>query len=231
MKTTKSNKKNDLVGSSIKSSFDRLLNDNIFRGLLVLLLIGFIVYIPLVSIQYYLRSEIVYANTVELSSDASIEKVSYVNENGKVFLENGNSIEKVENGYVVLLYGNDFWYSMNEGILATPMTLNQSITNIVSYFLLSWSLFLIMYALVWFICYKKPTKPLSKNKVLSVIVCIIVPLLLVCDASVYISVFKLLSNIPYITVIGWVLSIIIELLKVKLLVKLVESVDKKHGLC
>lgn len=228
MKTMKSNKKKDLVGSSIKSSFDRLLNDNIFRGLLVLLLIGFIVYTPLVSIQYYLRSEIVVANTRELNGDASIEKVGYVNENGKVFLENGDTIDKVENGYVVLLYGNDFWYSTNEGILATPMTLKQSITNIVSYFLLSWSLFMIMYALIMIICYKKPNKPLGQNKVLALITGVVVSLLLVCDASVYISVFKLLSNIPYITMIGWLLSIITELLKVRLLVKLIESVDKKH---
>lgn len=225
----------------MQSSFTHLINSGVFRGLLFVLLASFVVYTPLVSIQYLLRSEIVYANTSEIKDDTSLKKVNYVNDNGKIFLEDGTSVEKAKGGYVVLLYGNDFWYSENEDVLATPMTFRQSITNIVSYFLISWLLFFIKYTLTLTLwkgrgvdfrlkltkVSPKISLPTTKS-VLLVVLCIIVICLLTCDFFCYISVFRLLVNIRYTSIIGTTIAIIVELLKLKLISILINSIETKN---
>ena len=240
MKTLKSNKNKGLVWSSIESSFTILMNKGMFRGLLIVLLASFVIYSPMLSTQYLLNSEIVYANTLEIRNDTSLKKVSYVNDNGKIFFEDGTSIEKAGSGFVVLLYGNDFWYSEDEDVLAIPMTIRQSITNIVSYFLISWLLFFIIYSLILALWKGKSvdfslksTKISSKislptfKSVLLVILCIVAICVLICDFFCYISVFKLLVNIKYTNIIGIVVAVIVVLLKLKLISSLIKSVESR----
>lgn len=220
------------VGSSIKNSLNRMMNDKIFRSLLLLILIGLVVYTPLVSVDYYLKSEIVYVNTVEFNSDTSIEKVSYVNEEGRVFLDNGGVVEKGTYQYTYLLYGNDFWYSTDSSVLAVPMTLKQSIINMVSYFLISWSCFGVIMALLLMLNVEfSDVIALKAGSIIFFVVSIIIVWI---DTSTYFSisklflnVSKLLSNISIITYLCRLLSIIIATLKLIMLIKYTNWVDSK----
>lgn len=231
MKTMKSGKFG-WVGSSIKNSLNRMMNDKIFRSLLLLILIGLVVYTPLVSVDYYLKSEIVYVNTVEFNSDTSIEKVSYVNEEGRVFLDNGGVVEKGTYQYTYLLYGNDFWYSTDSSVLAVPMTLKQSIINMVSYFLISWSCFGVIMALLLMLNVEfSDVIALKAGSIIFFVVSIIIVWI---DTSTYFSisklflnVSKLLSNISIITYLCRLLSIIIATLKLIMLIKYTNWVDSK----
>lgn len=220
------------VGSSIKNSLNRMMNDKIFRSLLLLILIGLVVYTPLVSVDYYLKSEIVYVNTAEFNSDTSIEKVSYVNEEGRVFLDNGDVVEKGTYQYTYLLYGNDFWYSTDSSVLAVPMTLKQSIINMVSYFLISWSCFGVIMALLLMLNVEfSDVIALKAGSIIFFVVSIIIVWI---DTSTYFSisklflnVSKLLSNISIITYLCRLLSIIIATLKLIMLIKYTNWVDSK----
>ena len=231
MKITKSGKFG-WVGSSIKNSLNRMMNDKIFRSLLLLILIGLVVYTPLVSVDYYLKSEIVYVNTVEFNSDTSIEKVSYVNEEGRVFLDNGGVVEKGTYQYTYLLYGNDFWYSTDSSVLAVPMTLKQSIINMVSYFLISWSCFGVIMALLLML--NVEFSDVIALKAGSIIFFVVSIIIIWIDTSTYFSisklflnVSKLLSNISIITYLCRLLSIIIATLKLIMLIKYTNWVDSK----
>lgn len=220
------------VGSSIKNSLNRMMNDKIFRSLLLLILIGLVVYTPLVSVDYYLKSEIVYVNTVEFNSDTSIEKVSYVNEEGRVFLDNGDVVEKGTYQYTYLLYGNDFWYSTDSSVLAVPMTLKQSIINMVSYFLISWSCFGVIMALLLMLNVEFSDVIVSKAG--SIIFFVVSIIIVWIDTSTYFSISKLFlnvnklfSNISIITYLCRLLAIIIASMKLILLIKYTNWVDSK----
>lgn len=213
------------VGSSIKNSLNRMMNDKIFRSLLLLILIGLVVYTPLLSVDYYLKSEIVYLNTVEISSDVSIEKVSYVNEDGRVFLDNGDIVDSGTYQYTYLLYGNDFWYSIDSEVLAVPLTLKQSIVNAVSYFLISWSCFGVIMALL--VLLNIGFTRVISSRVFSAVFFILSIVLIGVDMITYFSISKLFSNISIITYLCRLLSIIIATLKLIMLIKYTNWVDSK----
>lgn len=228
MKIMKSGKL-DWLGSSVKDSLNRIMNDKIFRGLLLLILIGLVIYTPLLSIDYYLKSEIVYLNTVELNSDVSIEKVSYVNEEGRVFLDNGDIVDSGTYQYTYLLYGNDFWYSTDSEVLAVPLTLKQGIVNAVSYILISWSCFGVIMILL--VMLNIGFRRVISSRVFSAVFFILSFVLAGVDMITYFSISKLFSNIAVVTYLCRLLSIIIVSMKLILLIKYTNWVDSKCRLC
>jgi hypothetical protein len=176
------------------------------------------------SVSYYIQGELVRMNTEELSSDKSIQEVAYINEDGKVFLENGATIEKSSySGYVTLLYGNKFLYSTNNSVLAVPMTLKQSITNVTSYVLIESICYIVVMLLVGVLL----TGSGAKNRIALTYVIVCTSIIVTAfDLVTCFSISGLFSNmmngIGY--WIGYLISVIFVSLKVIVFVKYLNNV-------
>lgn len=215
------------IGSSIKNSFIRFQNSIVGRVLFSALLLSLVGYMLLNSISYYLQGELVRMNTEELSSDKSIQEIAYINEDGKVFLENGATIEKSSySGYVTLLYGNKFWYSTNNSVLAVPMTLKQSITNATSYVLIESICYIVVMLLVGMLL--KSTSFKNKTALIYVVACISI-IVTAFDLATCFSISGLFSNVMnglgY--WIGYLISVIFISLKVIVFVKYLNNVASR----
>lgn len=215
------------IGSSIKNSFIRFQNSIVGRVLFSALLLSLVGYMLLNSISYYLQGELVRMNTEELSSDKSIQEIAYINEDGKVFLENGATIEKSSySGYVTLLYGNKFWYSTNNSVLAVPMTLKQSITNATSYVLIESICYIVVMLLVGMLL--KGTSFKNKTALIYVVACISI-IVTAFDLATCFSISGLFSNVMnglgY--RIGYLISVIFISLKVIVFVKYLNNVASR----
>ena len=212
------------IRSSIKNSFIRFQSSTLGRVLFSALLLSLVGYMLLNSVSYYIQGELVRMNTEELSSDKSIQEVAYINEDGKVFLENGATIEKSSySGYVTLLYGNKFLYSTNNSVLAVPMTLKQSITNVTSYVLIESICYIVVMLLVGVLL----TGSGAKNRIALTYVIVCTSIIVTAfDLVTCFSISGLFSNmmngIGY--WIGYLISVIFVSLKVIVFVKYLNNV-------
>lgn len=216
--------KSEGIRSSIKNSFIRFKDSVLGKVLFSALLLSLVGYMILNSASYYLQSELVRMNTEELGDDKSIKLVSYINENGTVFLDNGDTIEAEEySGYVTLLYGNDFWYSENNGILAVPMTLKQSITNAISYVFIEGICYLVVMTLAGMLMGSTSFK---KKVALTYVVACISFIVTAFDLATCFSISGLFSNVANGVGywIGYLISVIFASLKVIVFVKYLNNV-------
>ena len=225
----KSDKKKSVIGSSIKSSFNRMFENKFFQVMFILILVGLLVYTPLVSVDYYLKSRILCSNTKEAVYDTNLIRVSYINDTGKVFLNNGDSYEKEDYEHVAVLSGNEFWYSTEKNILVAPMTWSQSKTNYFSYLLISatcWVTIILMFLIL-----NSMFAKVIKSKVWSVVVFVVSIVLISMDLITMYSVGDILVNWSLFVKFGRYIPIIISSIKVIMLIKYFNWVDSKKRLC
>lgn len=114
-----------IVGSSIKSSLMRYFNSGWFSVLSFLFVVCLQIYVFIGMLGAFESVGVVSRNAKALASDTTIEKVSYINDEGVVFLDNGDRVE--DYSVTRVTWGNAFWYSVGGMVLGVPMELRECI--------------------------------------------------------------------------------------------------------
>lgn len=129
MKSKGSKGNGSIVGSSVRSSLSRYFESSWFMTLSAVLVVLIEVYLSISAVMVFSDVGVVSTNAKMFSSDKSIEKVSYINDEGIVFLENGDSFS--DYSVTRVTWGNVFWYSYSENTVGIPMTLGECILEYV----------------------------------------------------------------------------------------------------
>lgn len=119
----KSKGNGSVIGSSIKSSLTRYFESPWFMWLSFMFVMCLEVYLVLVFIMTGSDMMMVGENTKNFSSDTSLVKVSYINEDEVVFLEDGTSW--FDYSLTRVTWGNDYWFSTELSVLGVPMSFRE----------------------------------------------------------------------------------------------------------